>query len=328
MAAFDRALRDALAAAGASLGRGELSRAVEALSARYRDAAAAGQPVGRLTDAERVAYAIVRLPATAAALDAVFAAYARHGGPAPSTITDLGAGPATVLWPALTRWPGLARVTLVDRDAAAMQQGLRLAAGLDLASRVDVVSGDVLAVDAPAADLVVVCYALGELDPAAASRVFERALRAARIAAVVVEPGTPAGFARILAARTLARAAGAVLVAPCPAAGECPLAAAGDWCHFAVRLDRSREHRQLKQASLGWEDEKYSYLIAAPPGAAWPQPAPARIVRRPLKGTGHVRLSLCVADTLATRTVTRRDAEYRAARDAAWGDDWPPPRRG
>ncbi len=57
-------------------------------------------PIGRLTDAERLAYAAVRLPATAAALDAVFDAVARHTRVEPRTITDLGAGPGTVLWPA------------------------------------------------------------------------------------------------------------------------------------------------------------------------------------------------------------------------------------
>jgi ribosomal protein RSM22 (predicted rRNA methylase) len=326
-AAFDRALREALAEAGAGLARGELARAVEALSERYRAGATEGRPIGRLSDAERVAYAIVRLPATAAALDAVFDAYSVHGGPPPATITDLGAGPATVLWPALARWPELERITLIDRDPAALQLGLRLGAGLGGRPQVDCRACDLGGADVPAADLVVASYALGELAAEDAARAVDRALGLARLAAVFVEPGTPPGFARILAARTAVLRAGGVLVAPCPSAGDCPMAH-GDWCHFAVRLDRTREHRQLKHGTLGWEDEKFAYLIAAPPGSTWPTPAPARVVRRPFKGTGHVKLSLCSGGALAPRTVTRRDADYRAARDAAWGDAWPPPRRG
>ena len=112
-APFDRALRDAIGGATATMPGVELQRAVEALSRRYRDGAAAAA-VGRLTDAERLAYAVVRLPATAAALDAVFDAVERHTRVEPRTVTDLGAGPGTVLWPAVWRWPGIDRVTLLD----------------------------------------------------------------------------------------------------------------------------------------------------------------------------------------------------------------------
>ena len=125
-APFDRALRDAIAGATAAVPGIELQRAVDALSRRYRDGAAAAGAVGRLTDAERLAYAVVRLPATAAALDAVFDAVERHTRVEPQTITDLGAGPGTVLWPALSRWPGIRRVTLLDRDPELLRLGVRL----------------------------------------------------------------------------------------------------------------------------------------------------------------------------------------------------------
>jgi hypothetical protein len=50
----------------------------------------------------------------------------------------------------------------------------------------------------------------------------------------------------------------------------------------------------------------------------------ARVIRRPRKETGHVRLALCAPDGLTDAVVTRRLPTYRAARDAAWGDPWPP----
>ena len=125
-APYDRALRDAIAGATAAVPGIELQRAVDALSRRYRDGAAGAGAVGRLTDAERLAYAVVRLPATAAALDAVFDAVERHTRVEPRTITDLGAGPGTVLWPALSRWPGIRRVTLLDRDPELLRLGVRL----------------------------------------------------------------------------------------------------------------------------------------------------------------------------------------------------------
>ena len=327
-APFDRALRDAIAGATATVPGIDLQRAVDALSRRYRDGAAAAGTVGRLTDAERLAYAVVRLPATAAALDAVFDAVERHTRVEPQTITDLGAGPGTVLWPAISRWPGIRRVTLLDRDPELLGLGVRLwkaaapgpgpPPGLDLQVR----TGDLAAADAPAAAVVVLSYAVGELTEQRAGQAIERALALTSGALVVVEPGTPAGFARIRAVRDRLRAAGATLAAPCPHDDACPMAGA-DWCHFAVRLDRSRAHRQSKHAALGWEDEKFAYVVAVRDAALLRARAEARVIRRPRKETGHVRLALCTAGGLIEAVVTRRAPNYRAARDASWGDAWP-----
>ena len=355
-APFDRALRDAIAGATATIPGVELQRAVDALSRRYRDGAAAAGAVGRLTDAERLAYAVVRLPATAAALDAVFDAVERHTRVEPQTITNLGAGPGTVLWPALSRWPGIRRVTLLDRDPELLGLGVRLwnhpglgpassrprpglrpaCPGLGRASArarpglrpglsgldVQLRTGDLAAADAPAADVVVLSYAIGELTEQRAGQAIERALALTSGALVVVEPGTPAGFARIRAVRDRLRAAGATIAAPCPHDDACPMAGA-DWCHFAVRLDRSRAHRQSKHAALGWEDEKFAYVVAVRDAALLRARAEARVIRRPRKETGHVRLALCAAGGLTEAVVTRRAPTYRAARDASWGDAWP-----
>jgi ribosomal protein RSM22 (predicted rRNA methylase) len=318
-APFDRALREAVAGAAATVPGVDLQRAVEALSRRYRDGAAGGA-VGRLTDAERLAYAVVRLPATAAALDAVFDALARHTRVEPQTITDLGAGPGTVLWPAVSRWPAIRRVTLLDRDPELLRLGVRL--WNRPAPEVQLRTGDLATVDAPAADIVVLSYAVGELTEPRAVQTIDRALALATGALVVVEPGTPAGFARLRTVRDRLRTVGAIIAAPCPHQDACPMAGA-DWCHFAVRLDRSRAHRQSKHAVLGWEDEKFAYVVAVRDPALLRARAGARVIRRPRKETGHVRLTLCAADGLTDAVVTRRAPDYRAARGAAWGDPWP-----
>ena len=379
-APFDRALRDAIAGATAAVSGVELHRAVDALSRRYRDGAAAAGAIGRLSEAERLAYAVVRLPATAAALDAVFDAVERHTRVEPRTVTDLGAGPATVLWPALSRWSGIRRVTLVDRDPELLRLGVRLwthsqpppgllpgspgpppgplpassrpppglgpasprpapgpvpasagpgpglgptpagaSSGLDVQLR----TGDIASADAPSADVVVLSYAVGELAEARAGQAVDRAWALTSGALVVVEPGTPAGFERIRAVRERLLAAGARLAAPCPHEDACPMAG-GDWCHFAVRLDRSRAHRQSKHAALGWEDEKFAYVVAVRDASLLRARASGRVLRRPQKGTGHVRLALCAPGGLTDAVVTRRAPAYREARDAAWGDAWPP----
>ncbi len=94
----------------------------------------------------------------------------------------------------------------------------------------------------------------------------------------------------------------------------------GDWCHFAVRVERTRLHRHLKGGSLGYEDEKFCYLVAMRGGA---RPAGARVVRHPEVQAGRVTVQLCTPAGLDRRVVTRRSAEWRAARKASWGDRWP-----
>ena len=98
------------------------------------------------------------------------------------------------------------------------------------------------------------------------------------------------------------------------------MAQAGDWCHFAVRLERSAAHRRLKGGALGYEDEKFSYLVAGRAPAEMPL---ARIVRHPMARPGHIQLTLCTAQGLERRTVTKSQKEaYRRARRAEWGTAW------
>ena len=62
-------------------------------------------------------------------------------------------------------------------------------------------------------------YALGEVAPRDRLRAVERAWLNATQALVLIEPGTTAGFQRILDARRVLVARGAHLAAPCPHAG-------------------------------------------------------------------------------------------------------------
>jgi ribosomal protein RSM22 (predicted rRNA methylase) len=137
---------------------------------------------------------------------------------------------------------------------------------------------------------------------------------------VIVEPGTPRGFEAVAASRARLIAGGAQVVAPCPHHDACPLAEAGDWCHFAERVERTAEHRRLKGGARGHEDEKFSYVAAGRAPGEWPR---ARIVRHPLFRPGHVRLTLCTAEGLKSESIGKSQKErYRAARHAAWGDPW------
>ena len=236
----------------------------------------------------------------------------------PRSLVDAGAGPGVSAWAALEVWPSLAELTLVE-----VEPGM-IAAGRELLPDATWVAGDVGAARGHA-DLVVASYVLGELpDPTGAA---VRLWRQCADTLVLIEPGTPAGYRRVLGARSAVLAADGHTVAPCPHDLPCPLAV-DDWCHFAVRLPRSRLHRRAKGVELGYEDENLSYAALSRKPIP---PAAGRVIRRPQVRSGHVNLVTCEADGIHARTVSRKHgALYRSARDAAWGDaielgGWPPP---
>jgi len=319
-AAFEAAIERELG----DVARRDLRGPAAGLSDRYR--AAAGEEDRRGLGSQQVrAYLATRAPATFAATRRVLGEL-RSLRPdwAPASLLDLGAGPGTAAWAAATVFPALERAVLVEREPEMAALGARLAAGapdalLAEAAWVveDVADLPVAGGRAPASDLVLAAYVLGELGAARERSALERWWAMTLGELVVIEPGTPAGFERLRAARRALVEWGAHVTAPCPHDERCPMTAP-DWCHFAVRLSRSALHRDVKGARLGYEDEKYAYLAVS---ASRRPAAVSRLVRSPRPHKGHVRVWLCEADGLNERVISRRDGErYKRARAARWGD--------
>ncbi len=309
-----------------------LATDAEALSLAYRSGET---PAGARSfvhdERSAVAYAAARMPATFAAVGRAMLEGARSlPGFQPRTLVDIGAGTGSASWAASAVWPSLERVTLIDGEPAMVGLGQRLAAARSVPPHLAAAEwrvGRLGTEDLPSSDLVVAAYVLGELDPETMARVVDSAWAATSApgALVIVEPGSRAGFARILDARDRLIAAGATIVAPCPGNVACPVRDP-EWCHFLARLDRSPLQRSAKAATRSWEDEPYSYVVAArpdpwrapKPGAA---PAPRVVLGRPRHQPGRVGLRVCAPDGLTEPTISRRDGRaWRAARDLAWGD--------
>jgi ribosomal protein RSM22 (predicted rRNA methylase) len=315
-------LQQAIESELAGVRAADLARAVGRLSASYR---APAQAVHVNSDVLRAAYLVARMPATFAAICAALRELrTRRPDFAPARLLDLGSGPGTSVWAVCEFYEDLEQAILLERDDGFIAAGQRLAAHSEHAALRAAAwqRADVRTADLPATALITVGYALNELNATAQTAFVQRAWAACREALVIVEPGTKAGFANVLRARRELIAAGAHIVAPCPHARGCPLAKTDDWCHFAQRLPRTVQHRRSKAAALGHEDEKFAYLIASRAPA---QSAPARILRHPVYGKGHVKLSLCTSEGVWQETVTAKNKLlYKAARKAKWGDGWQP----
>ena len=329
----------------AGAGLPSLSAGVQRLMTAYRSGEVPDAPVlGAKADA--AAYAAYRMPATVAATGQALRELQRSLPDwAPRTLLDFGAGTGGAAWAVADQLPSVESMILLEQSADAIRLGQAILAASEAPSlraaswrtwrlpAADAGAGDAGAghagAEAAVADLATAAYVLGELSQAQQAALVALAAEAAP-AVLFVEPGTPAGHRRILAARAQLLAAGSVIAAPCPHQLDCPLDVPGDWCHFGARLQRSAVHRQAKGADLSYEDEKYSYVAAVRPGGEPVAAAQGRVVRRPQQRKGLVMLSLCARDgTLRRDLVGKSKGEvYRQARKISWGDPWPPADRG
>jgi ribosomal protein RSM22 (predicted rRNA methylase) len=316
-------LKAALDAKLQGLSRVEAASRAALISKTYRDG---GNSAAIRSETDALAYALARMPATYAAVTASLNALCEITPQfAPQNLIDVGAGPGTATWAATEAFSSLDTLTLLDANGALRALALELSRGSTRLRDLNYQRGEASAAlaDAEAADLVVASYMIGEIGEQE-----QRALAAlmwskTRDTLLVVEPGTPAGYSRIIALREQLIAAGAHVAAPCPHDGRCPLQAP-DWCHFTQRLPRSRAHKQIKGAELPFEDEKFSYVALTRTPAARHS---ARVLAQPVVTKIEVTAKLCTRDGLAITKVSRRaKAEFARARRWRWGDavDSPP----
>jgi ribosomal protein RSM22 (predicted rRNA methylase) len=317
-------LRAALDASLEGVPRGPLTERAERISSLYRDSAGSALAIRDATDA--LAYAIARSPATYGAVRNVLdRLQERSPAFAPQTALDLGSGAGASSWAIAEAFPQIASITQADRNQPLLSLSRNLAQHASSAAlrNATQLTTD-LARNLPenSADLVVLSYVLAELPPEQAQSLFVAAWALTSGALVLVEPGTPAGFGHILAARFILGGGGALILAPCPHQHACPILSP-DWCHFAQRIERSRDHRLVKSASLSYEDEKFSYLIAVRESVFTPASA-ARILARPKKTKISIKLKLCQQNGMANLvTISRRDKPaYTRGKKKDWGDEF------
>jgi ribosomal protein RSM22 (predicted rRNA methylase) len=301
--------------------RSALSQRAAAISQTYRSGGGSAGTIQSRQDA--LAYAMARLPATFAAAAAVLAAL-REAAPifAPQSLLDVGAGPGTASWAAMACYSGLNEIQMVDENSHLRELALELFS----------LSGKYVLRDAtyqkgaarqllPAsgkADLVIASYFVGELPDDQILSIAEALWSRTIDTLIVIEPGTPAGFARIRNVRSHLIGQGGHVVCPCPHDDECPLTG-NDWCHFSQRLNRSRDHRQVKGVTLSFEDEKFSYVVLArhKPEAG----ATDRVLAPPHVTKVQIASKLCTLHGLVMDVASRRDRDaYRMRKNWRWGD--------
>ena len=292
----------------------DLQQAYADLSLRYRSQPGAS---GYHSKLESLAYVAARLPATYAVVKQCLTelpeAYA------PTSILDLGAGPGTASLACLETFTPTT-IHLIEQDRSSIEWGRHLlAAAPDNTSQTSYKSIDLQKLSADTLyDLVVASYVFGELTPDHQRDLFHRALALTTDYFLIIMPGTPRGYEVINTLRNLALELGTSIVAPCTHQQKCPLKD-NDWCHFPVRLPRSAWHKRLKGGDLGYEDEKFSYLLLSK--HTMPLRYSGRIIKHPHHASGHGTLDICTNGNLEILPYSRKKSpRYQELRHLKWGD--------
>jgi ribosomal protein RSM22 (predicted rRNA methylase) len=310
-------LKAALEAKLHGLSRGDVAGRSARISQTYRSG---GGSTAIRTEADALAYALARMPATYAAVTASLNALCEiRPDFAPKTLLDIGSGPGTATWAGTETFPSLADFMLIDANTALRRLALDLFGKSSRLANVRYTLGDARAALAgtEAADLAIASYVIGEMDDTERAAFADLMWAKTRDTLLIVEPGTPTGYARIIALRAQMIALGAHVAAPCPHDAACPLTAP-DWCHFTQRLPRSRAHKALKDAELPFEDEKFAYVALTRTAIAR---RPARVLAQPDVGKVEVTAKLCTPGGLVVAKIPRRaKTDYARARRWHWGD--------
>lgn len=298
----------------------ELQKASEDVSKKYRTL------LKKLdNESQSKAYVLTRLPATYAALRFVLSKVSEFFDfESVTSFLDVGAGPGTGLFALRSLWKNLSNVTFLEHHTYFKSLFEKLA---DFEKTPDVswLLGDaqthLKTLDNQAFDLSLLSYVLNESDDFNAELILEQTWQKTKNVLIVVETGTPEGFAKIKKARDFLIAHDAVILAPCFHQKTCPMSK-DDWCHFSTRLNRSKFHISTKDAALTYEDEKFCYLVAAKSNFFKKDFCieKARVVKKPMLRSGHMVLDLCYDGTLKRKTISKKEEHYRLARKIEWGD--------
>ncbi|MGL4636961.1 MAG: small ribosomal subunit Rsm22 family protein [Beijerinckiaceae bacterium] len=320
MSLLPSVVRSRLAALSEGVKRSDLAVRSGKITDNYLNKRNSSVSMHKAEDA--LAYAIARMPATFAATHKAIAAMLQATDAlAPKTILDVGCGPGTAAIAALEAFASAEAITLMDRNGPFLKLAVDLVGTMLVSQSLSSVDCDIQRQpEFPKADLVLASYVMVEMDVAAATALATKLWSSTGQALVLVEPGTPEGFKRLLEIRQTLIGQGANVAAPCTHENICPMPTAGDnWCRFMARVQRSRDHRMLKEAALAYEDEPYAYLALLRPPVAGRKSH--RIVGRNAMTKIGVSLPACGKDGLETLYASKREAEkHKYFKKLDWSD--------
>lgn len=309
------------------VGLKDLQKSAQNISSRYRDEEKTKTTTRLIQNKEdALSYAVSRMPATYGAINSALEHtleilkinnidYKKEL----KTLLDIGAGTGTASWCA-SEYLDLENITCIENEINMLSLGKQLMQAnnkiYDIAKwkRQNVLTENI----EEKADVLITAYMLNELNKENLNSVLEKIWNATNKLLLIVEPGTPESYNRLMKIRKYFIDKNAEIVAPCPHTKECKIQN-DDWCSFSCRVARTKIHKLLKDGDVPYEDEKFCY-IALYKGKI--QNKESRILRHPKIESGLIRLKVCNKDTSINEvTITKRDKElFKKAKKSKAGD--------
>lgn len=271
------------------------------------------------TENHAYAYLATRMPATYKVLKRCFSELPLAF--CPERVLDLGTGPGTGLWACLDHFKNISQLHAYDAHMGLLTMAQTIAENFNI-SNITFDHGRLEDfVPKPNYDLVLLNYVLNEFSKEKAWEIAKKAFQSTQGFLIITLPGTPRDFQLLLYLRQsfidqCFSETRATILAPCPHHGKCPLQEK-DWCHFSVRLQRTNLHKALKNGTLGYEDEKFCYLILG----YEPKGRSKRIIKPTQHRKGHISLPICTETGLEENIiVSKKSSDFKKMKKKMWGD--------
>lgn len=285
----------------------ELKSIATSIMEQYKNNSNKGEDLINSLLAAKV-YAVYRLPATYSAFGEALKHTLELYKDNIDSVIDVGSGSGSASLAVSHLLPNIKNYTLLERNKYMMEIGKTLHnfnyVNYDL-------SIDNLDINS---DLVISSYVLNELDQNSRINAINKMWDMTNKIMLIVEPGTPEGFALTREIRDYLISIGGHIISPCPHMGVC----LNIWCHFSTRVSRSKLHKDIKGGDAPYEDEKYSYIAFSKSEVI---PCKNRILRHPQINPGFIELEVCSKDGFKKIKYSKKDKElFKKARKSDAGD--------
>ena len=287
------------------------------LSNKYMSEKRTGKTLLSLEE-EAIAYSVIRMPATFGAITNALTNTLENNDIELNSLLDIGAGTGAASL-AASELLDFKEVICIEREKAMRNLGQKLTSNTStVLKNAKWIDADILKEDFnEKADLVIVSYMINELRKEDRIKVLNKLIDCTNKILLIVEPGTPEGFANIKQIREEVINKGLKIIAPCTSQNKCMIND-GDWCGFSVRVQRTKTHKILKNGDVPYEDEKFSYIAISKIGG---KNANTRILRHPIVQGKMIRLKLCTNSGIEEVIVTKKHAElYKDIKKKKVGD--------
>lgn len=267
-----------------------------------------------------LAYSLSRMPATFCAVFSSFKQVLNKIKILPKTLLDVGCGTGSATF-AINNLIEMDKITCLENESEMLSLCKKLISFDENLTNITTFEKFNLITDEikTKSDMVVASYVLNELSEEEQIKAVEKLWNSTNNILLIIEPGTPKNFREMQKIRTYLLNKNANLIAPCPHNKPCPIKE-NDWCHFTVRVERSKVHKQLKQADSPFEDEKFTYLAFS---KLEKTETPSRVLRHPFYQPKLVTLDVCT-NTAEKKTlkISKSNPNYKLARKVSTGDEF------